>query len=65
MGICEWITENQYIRQTFMMQTIRLTLATGIKRERELIENYWVLHRINTKTEELRSKYKQKLGKYR
>lgn len=65
MGICEWITENQYIRQTFMMQTIRLTLATGIKRERELIENYWVLHRINTKTEELRSKYKQKLEKYR
>ena len=65
MGICEWITENQYIRQTFMMQTIRLALATGIKGERELIENYWVLHRINTKTEELRSKYKQKWGKYR
>ena len=27
------------------------------EREREFIENYWVLHRINKKTEELRSKY--------
>ena len=47
------------------MQTIRLTLAIGKIRETEFIENNWVLNRINTKTEELRSKYKQKAGKYR
>lgn len=47
------------------MQTIRLTLAIGKKKETEFIENNWVLNRINTKTEELRSKYKQKSGKYR
>lgn len=29
----QWITENQCIRQGFMLQTIRLTLATGKKKK--------------------------------